>query len=351
MRLISLGFAIFGICLLLIACSGDSEREPAPEAELETEVAEPTAQVDSTGKLTAPPVAMTQFVLDPKSRRIFRLNLTTDSVAASYPAEADLTCIEFDYMGRKLYKGYAGENPRLEVFDTKNEATIKQIEFPEPVSAMLFDPLKRHLYIVSEDSTRFKDFNCDSLGVEQDFPLHVVKKGFIGPITIEPGPAGKVITANGDRAAMTQIFTEHSYMYQTITNHLARHIDCAVFSWDGNSSYSCDTELGTLYKIQFGSGEVQAQKEGLDRPRQVQLEVNSNTVVLVVGDNELLMLQPDSFAETGRVKLDAYGDRILSLTIPPKANFAELLMDYKGVTRWLRFDIRTWENTRIIELI
>jgi hypothetical protein len=62
------------------------------------------------------------------------------------------------------------------------------------------------------------------------------------------------------------------------------------------------------------------------------------------------MLNPDSFAETGQIDLSKYGDEILSLLIPPKANYAEMTMDYKGVTRWLRFDLRTWEPTRMVEL-
>ncbi|MFH2055807.1 MAG: hypothetical protein ABIJ61_07610 [bacterium] len=351
MRLLSLGLITSFLCLALLVCSDKTEQRSAPGTETETQTAEATPDQSDSESVTAPPVAMTQFVLDPQSGTIFKLNLATDSIAASYQAEAGLSCIAFDYMGRKLYKGFAGASPGLEIYDTKEEQTIKRIDFPEPVTAMLFDPLKRHLYIVSEDSTRFKDFNCDSLGMEQDFPLHVVDKGFIGPTTLQPGPAGKVITANGDRCAVTQVFTQNAFMYQTITNHLARRLDCAVFSWDGNSSYSCDTKAGAIYKVQFGSGEMQAQKDKLDRPRSVQIEVNSNTVVVVVGDNEVLMLNPDTFVETGRINLAEYGDEILSVEIPPKANFAEVLMDYKGVTRWLRFDVRTWENTRMIELI
>jgi hypothetical protein len=93
-----------------------------------------------------------------------------------------------------------------------------------------------------------------------------------------------------------------------------------------------------------------AQKDGLDNPRLIQFEVNSRTVVVVVGKTKVLMLNPDSFAETGQIDLSDEGNEILSLFIPPKANYAELTMDYKGVTRWLRLDIRTWERMRMVEL-
>lgn len=346
MRFVGLILAAILLAVALIGCSDGGDKRPAPGIQQETVEADSTP----TTTVTAPPAAMTQFVLDPQTKRIFELNLTDNTIANQFPAQDNLEAIAFDYMGRKLYKGFAGPQPRLEVFDTETYETIKRVDFTKPVSAMLFHPIKRHLFIISEDSTNLIVFNCDSLGIEQDFPLHVTDKGFIGPTTLEPGPQGKIITANGARASVTQVFTDNAYMYQTITNNLTEYVDCAVFSRDGVSSYSCDTKRGSIYKIQFGSGEPQGQKDNLDRPRQVQIEVTSNTVVVVVGDNELLMLHADTFAETGRVSLEDYGDEILSLQIPPKANFAELLMDYKGVTRWMRFDIRTWENTRLIEL-
>ena len=347
MRSTGLILAPILLCVALLGCADDGDKRPAPGTQQEA------AAVDSTlaTTVTAPPVAMTQFVLDPQSGKIFELNLTDNSIADQFPAQDDLVAIAFDYMGRKLYKGFAGPQPGLEVFDTETYETIKRGDFAKPISAMLFHPIKRHLFIVSEDSTNLIVFNCDSLGIEQDFPLHVTDKGFIGPTTLEPGPQGKIITANGARASVTQIFTDNSYMYQTVTNLATDYVDCAVFSRDGVSSYSCDTKRGSIYKIQFGSGEPQGQKDNLDRPRLVQIEVSSNTIVVVVGENEVLMLHADTFVEIGRVSLEDYGDEILSLQIPPKANFAELLMDYKGVTRWLRFDIRTWENTRLIELI
>ncbi|TFH63985.1 MAG: hypothetical protein E4G91_07210 [Candidatus Zixiibacteriota bacterium] len=92
------------------------------------------------------------------------------------------------------------------------------------------------------------------------------------------------------------------------------------------------------------------QKEGLDNPRLIQLEVNSRTVVVVVDRTKVLMLNPDSLTETGKADLSDYGDDVLSFFIPPKANYAELTMNYKGVTHWLRLDIRTWEPMRMVEL-
>jgi hypothetical protein len=89
----------------------------------------------------------------------------------------------------------------------------------------------------------------------------------------------------------------------------------------------------------------------LDNPRHVQFEVNTRTLAVVVGKTDVLMLNQDSLAETGRVNLEQYGENILSLLIPPKANYAEITMDYKGVTRWLRFDLKTWQPTRLVELI
>ena len=63
------------------------------------------------------------------------------------------------------------------------------------------------------------------------------------------------------------------------------------------------------------------------------------------------MINPDTFRETGRVNLSEHGDNIISLLIPPRANYAELLLDYKGVTRWMRFDLQNWQPTRLVELL
>ena len=73
-------------------------------------------------------------------------------------------------------------------------------------------------------------------------------------------------------------------------------------------------------------------------------------IVYIISYSVLALPCQYSFAETGKVDLSDYGDDILTLFIPPKANYAELTMDYKGVTRWLRLDIRTWEPMRMVEL-
>lgn len=335
------------LSIVIVSCSGgekNANREPGSE---------PSTVADTTTKAAAAvaPVARKQYVYDAHSHTIYGIDLEEDKIESRFLVQGDLKSIAYDVARELIYKGYGGKNSGLEVFDPEGTKVVATYQFPQPVSDMLFHPIKRYLYIVSEDSTNFIAFNCDSMTVEQNFPLHVIDKGFVGPIHIQPGPAGKVITANGDRASLTQVFTDKNYLQQTVTLNLAKRIDYAVFSRDGNASYSCDTKSGALFKVQFGTGEMLAQKEGLDRPRLVQLEVNSNTVVLVVGKTKILMLHPDTFTEMGSVDLSEHGDDILSLEIPPKANFAEVLMDYKGVTRWMRFDINNWERTRLVELI
>ncbi len=332
------------VSLLVLSCSGDQEREsPEPEQLVDAKTAsEPAAP---------PPRADRHYVLDEVTRTIYEIDLEKDEISNRFEAKDNLVCIAYDPVKRMLYQGFGAPDPALKLLNPATAEVVQAFEFPEPVTAMLFHPIKRCLYIISKDSTHFMTFDCDSLKMVESFPLHVVNRGFVGPISLSPGPGSRLITANGDRTSFSAIYPDAGYQMQTITNSLADRIDCAVFAFDGTAAYSCDTKKGSLFRIQFGSGEIQTQLDSLDRPRSVQIEVNSNTVVVVVGRNDVLMLHPDTFTETGRISLADHGDRIVHLEIPPKANFAEVLMTYKGVTRWLRFDIRNWEVMRLVELI
>lgn len=333
--------------MLTIACSGGGEKTEEQASTTQTNISDTSAQKPPA----VAPVARKQYVYDPRSQTIFGIDLDENKIVDRFMVNKSLVAIAYDVAQELIYKGYGEPTPGLQVFDPEGNKVITTIKFPEPVSDMLFHPIKRDLFIVSEDSTNFKVINCDSLKIEQSFPLHVINKGFVGPIRIQPGPSGKVITANGDRASLTEVFTDKNYMQQTVKIHDANRIDYAVFSLDGAASYSCDTKTGMLYKVRFGDGKILAEKEGLDNPRYLQIEVNSNTVVVVVGKTQVLMLHPDTFVEMGHIDLSDQGDEILSLEIPPKANFAELTMDYKGVTRWLRVSISNWEVTRLVELL
>lgn len=333
--------------MLFCACSGEQQQE-APGASAETANTVDTAE---SSPPPAPPVAQKQYVSDPLSKMIYEIDLSENKITNRFPADDNLRVMQYDVGKDLIYLGLDGPNAGLKVFDPTSNETLETFEFPKPVSDMLFHPIKHYLFIVSEDSTNFMAFNCDSMKIEQDFAIHVVDRGFVGPMRIEPGPIGKVITANGDRASLTQIFTESRYMAQTVTIKDAKRIDYAVFALDGNASYSVDTEQGKLFKVRFGTGDLLGTKEGLDKPRFLQLDVNSNTVIMVVGETTVLMLHPDTFAEMGRVDLSDNGNRILSLEIPPRANFAEVITEYKGVSRWIRFDIKNWGITRLVELI
>jgi DNA-binding beta-propeller fold protein YncE len=341
-------FALFvSAFMLTVACSGGGEKAE----EQTTATQSVTSDTSSKETPAVAPVARKQYVYDPRSQTIFGIDLDDNKIVDRFMVNKSLVKIAYDVAQELIYKGYGEPTPGLQVFDPEGNKVITTIKFPEPVSDMLFHPIERDLFIVSEDSTNFKVFNCDSLTIDQSFPLHVINKGFVGPIRIQPGPSGKVITANGDRASLTEVFTEKNYMQQTVKIHDASRIDYAVFTLDGAASYSCDSKKGMLFKVRFGDGKILAEKDGLDNPRYLQIEVSSNTVVVVVGKAEVLMLHPDTFTEMGRVNLADQGDEILSLEIPPKANFAELTMDYKGVTRWLRVNISNWEVTRLVELL
>jgi hypothetical protein len=262
-----------------------------------------------------------------------------------------VVAIQYDPERRWLYEAVAPPQSGINIYDVAAEKYIQKFRYPAPPTAIYFHPIQKRLYVISEDSSDFRMFVPDSMKFTLGFKLTVQNNSPINPTTLLPGPMGKLIMANGERLSVTQLFTEHNYMFQTIIVHDATRIDQAFFSFDGNSSFCTDTDQGALYRVEFGTGKILAEKYKLSKPRFVQLDVPSNTVVVTIGKTEVLLLNADTFRETGRVDLSEYGDEILSLEIPPKANFAELMMDYKGVTRWLRFDVQTWEVLRLVELI
>ena len=339
------------VAAIICTCSGD---KPAPKSAAGGKPA-PTLSTlpDSTTKAqtqTPLPQSDRYYVLDGRSKTIFEIDLNNNKISKRFIAE-DVVAIAYD-MGRDwVYEGVGGRQPAMKIFDPKQDKYLQTFAFPEPPSDLLFQPIKKHLYVISEDSTYFRVFVPDSMKFQFQFPLWITDKGKIGPRVVSPGPAGKIVMANGARGSVTEMLTDNNYIYQTVIIHEAKFIDNAVFSYDGNSTFCCDSKQGKIFRVEFGSGDILKKKEGLDNPRYLQFEVNSRTLVAVVGKTDVLMLNQDSLAETGRVNLEQYGDNILSLVIPPKANYAEITMDYKGVTRWLRFDLKTWQPTRLVELI
>jgi hypothetical protein len=336
----------FLAALLLWSCSGDKQPQKSSAAQAKTQ------SVSNDTAKTQPPLAQSDryYVLDRKQKTIFEINLNTDSVTHRFVLDYDVVAIAYDIKKEWVYEAVTSPRPSLEIFDPKTSKVIQSFDFPQPPSDILFHPLKRELYIVSEDSTYFRIFLPDSMKMGRCYPLQIVGGKPVGPRLMSPGPAGMILTANGSHASVTALSTSGNYSYQTIVLNGAKSVDNAASSFDGKSAFCCDSKQGKIYRVEFGSGKTLAQKEGFDNPRLIQFEVDSRTVVVVVGMTKVLMLNPDSFTETGQVDLMDYGDEILSLVIPPKANYAELTMEYKGVTRWLRLDIRNWEPMRMVEL-
>jgi DNA-binding beta-propeller fold protein YncE len=334
----------FLAALLLWSCSGDKQPQKSSSAQAQS-VSNDTAK-------TQPPLAKSDryYVLDRKQKTIFEINLNTDSITQRFVLDDDVVAIAYDIEKERVYEAITTPKPGLKIFDPKTSKTIQSFDFKQPPSDILFHPIKRELYIASEDPTYFRIFLPDSMKTKYEYPLTINNALPVGPRVMTPGPAGKIITANGPRASVTLLSTDGNYAYQTVIIKGAKSVDNAVSSFDGKSAFCCDSKQGKIFRIEFGSGKMLAQKEGLDNPRLMQFEVDSRTVVVVVGKTKVLMLNPDSFAETGQIDLSDDGDEILSLLIPPKANYAELTMDYKGVTRWLRLDIRTWVPMRMVEL-
>jgi len=342
-NIICLGLCILA-ALLFSSCSGDKQPQKSSSAKAQS-VSNDTAK-------TQPPLAKSDryYVLDRKQKTIFEINLNTDSITQRFVLDDDVVAIAYDMKKEWVYEAVTKPNPGLKIFDPKTSKMIQSFDFPQPPSDILFNPIKRELYITSEDSTYFRIFMPDSMKTKYHYPLSINNARPVGPRVMTPGPAGWIYTANGSRASVTLLSTDGNYAYQTVILNGAKSVDNAVSSFDGKSAFCCDSKQGKIFRVEFGTGKMLSQKDGLDNPRLIQFEVNSRTVVVVVGKTKVLMLNPDSFAETGQIDLSDNGDEILSLLIPPKANYAELTMDYKGVTRWLRLDIRTWEPMRMVEL-
>ncbi len=340
---ISLGLCLFA-ALLFGSCSGDKQSQKSTSANAQT------AGIDTVK--AQPPLAKSDryYVLDRKQKTIYQIDLNKDSITQRFIVADDVVAIAYDIKKEWVYEAVVNPKPCLKVFDPQTSKTIHTFDFDQPPSDVLFSPIKRQLYVTSEDSSYFRIYLPDSMKLQYNYPLWIQGGRPIGPRTMSPGPSGSIFTANGARGSVTKLTTVGNYAYQTITINGAKFIDNAVSAFDGYSSLACDRKQGVIYRVEFGTGKMLARKEGLDNPRLIQLEVNSNTAVLVVGKTTVLMLNADSFAETGKVDLADYGDEIMTLLIPPKSNYAELTMDFKGVTRWLRFDIRNWELMRMVEL-
>jgi hypothetical protein len=334
----------FFAALFFWSCSGDKQPQKSSSAKAQS-VSNDTAKTQS-------PLARSDryYVLDRRQKTIFEIDLNTDSVTRRFVLDDDVVAIAYDMEKEWVYEAVTKPKPGLKIFDPKTSKMIRSFDFPQPPSDILFHPIKRELYIASEDSTYFRIFLPDSMKTKYSYRLSINGGRPVGPRMMSPGPAGTIYTANGPRASVSVLTTDNKYAYQTVILNGAKSVDNAVSSFDGKSAFCCDSKQGKIFRVEFGSGKTLVQKDSLDNPRLIQFEVNSRTVVVVVGKTKLLMLNPDSFAETGQIDFSDDGDEILSLFIPPKANYAELTMDYKGVTRWLRLDIRTWEPMRMVEL-
>lgn len=351
--LTSLGITALLLLYSLTSCSKQQEPAKLPPGNPTTEavqVIKPYADTSVARLNVPPPTTGAYFVLDQRSRTIFGIDLNTNKVVSRLPISEPVVQIQYDPHRNWIYEAVTGPQPGLNVYDVGGSRYIQKFRFPGAPRAMCYHPLQQRLYVVSEDSSNVRVFVPDSMKFVLGIPLSIQNQTPIKPTTLQPGPMGKLIMANGARSSVTQLFTEHNFMHQTVVVHNAIAIDQAFFSFDGNSAFCTDTKQGALYRIEFGSGKILGEMYKLDRPRFVQLDVPSNTVVVTVGATEILMLNSDTFRETGRINLSEYGDEILSFEIPPKANYAELLLDYKGVTRWVRFDVKTWEVLRLVEL-
>jgi hypothetical protein len=340
-----LDFILFSfVALVILSCSGDKQPRKTPEGN--------TSGAGTSATSNQPGMAQSShyYVLEKKLKTIFEIDLSNNKVSRKFALDDDVVAIAYDMDKEWVYEAIGGPLPGLKILDPKQSKVIHSFDFPQPPSDILFHPIKRELYITSEDSTDFRIFMPDSLKTKFEYPLWITGGRPVGPRTLSPGPANRIYTANGARASVSVLTTDNNYAYQTVLLKGAKFIDNAVSSFDGNSSYCCDSKQGKIFRVEFGTGNILGEKSGLNNPRLIQFEVDSRTVVVVVDKATVLMLNSDSFAETGKVDLSEYGDEILSLFIPPKSNYAELTMDSKGVTRWLRLDIRTWAPTRMVEL-
>ncbi len=351
----SLFVALMIACTLMISC-GKKEETPQPVQQVPPSSGKTTTSVisgdtNSTRVDVMPPRSDSYYVLDSRTNTIFGIDLNSNKVFRRLLRTNEVVAIQYDAERDWVFEAIGEPNSGIDVYDAANESYVQKFRFPGAPSGLLYHPIQRKLYVVSQDSTNFRRFDPDSMKFTLTIPLHLQERAPIGPTSISPGPLGKLITTNSAHPSVTQVFTEHNFMHQTVVIHNARKIDNAVFSFDGNSSFSCDTQQGAMFRVEFGTGKVMAEKYKLNAPRLVQIEVLTNTVVYVEGKTDVVMINPDTFRETGRVNLSEHGDNIISLLIPPRANYAELLLDYKGVTRWMRFDLQNWQPTRLVELL
>ena len=357
MRPVSLRFvalAVFTTAFLVSCGRKDESPKPAQQTVPSTQMANPTTPPGDTSSekvAVMPPRSDSYYVLDDRSNTIYGIDLNNNTVFRRLLRSNHVVAIQYDAERDWVYEALGEPSSGLDIYDAANEKYVQKLRFPGAPSGLLFHPIQRKLYVVSKNSTNFRRFDPDSMKFTLTIPLHLQERAPIGPVSISPGPQGKLITTNTAHPSVTQIFTEHNFMHQTVVIHNAERIDNAVFSFDGMSSFSCDTKQGALFRVEFGTGKVMAEKYKLNSPRLLQIEVLTNTLVYVEGKTEVVMVNPDTFRETGRVNLSEHGDNIISLLIPPKANYAELLMDYKGVTRWMRFDIQNWKPMRMVELL
>ncbi len=345
--------------MLLVSCGGESgSRSQSQEQNQQATPAQNQPASGNTSEGAAgeqmppkPALSNSYFVLDQKTNTVFELNRNSGEVLKRYIRKDPIVAVAFDTDRNQLYEAVGGKKPGFKVFDLSKGEYIEQYEFPDEPSGMFFHPTQHKVYVVSPDSSAFHVYEPDSSKFTFEMTMRIHNDRRIGPSTIAVGPLNKLVMADTKMPAVTQVLTENKFMYQTVIIHDANEITSAAFAFDGNSAFVTDTEQGAIFRIEFGSGKYLAEKFGLKRPRLVRFEVSSQTVCVVENDVEVAFYNPDTFAETGRVNLQQYGDKILSLEIPPHSNYAELLLDYKGVTRWLIVDIRNWEMLRFAELI
>lgn len=339
------------ICLLLLSCNKKENSNPGTQNQAPAQPVTTSPNSDTPGTTPIAPLSESYYVLDPRSNTIFGIDLNSNAVVKRLVRPDKIVAIQYDESRNWVYEALDDPNAGLDIYDATRDKYVQKLRFPGAPAALLYHPVQQKVFLVSEDSTNLRVFDPDSVKITLSIPLTIQNREPIAPFTLNPGPAGKIISANSANPSVTQILTANKYLMQTVIINTAEHINSAVFSYDGNSSFCCDTKLGAVYRVEFGTGKIMAEKHQVDKPRMLQIEVTSNTVVAVTGEAELLMMNPETLRETGHVDLSQYGESILSFVIPPKANYAELLMDYKGVTRWVRFDIQNWQPTRLVELI
>ena len=240
------------------------------------------------------PLSTSYFVLDPQTNVIFELNRNNGSIIHRYSKQEPVVAIAHDTEKDLLYEAIGGKEPGLEIFDISSRKVAEKIPIPDHPSAMFFHPTQRQLYMVSEDSSYLRVFDPDSSKFTLLLRMRIQTNKVIGPKTLQVGPLNKLVAADGDLNAVTQILTENRFMYQTVIVHDAWGVTSAAFAFDGNSAFITDTKQGAIFRIEFGSGKYLAQKYKLNKPRLVQFDVNSQTVCVVENDIEGAFYNPSA---------------------------------------------------------